>query len=80
MVEEQGGNKEQGGNQEQGTGGGRDQGSEEGVEHRRAMVTPRGKGRGPEAAMEVVAKAEVDEALREGDESNSKNECSFGLM
>ena len=72
--------EEQDGNQEQGTVRGMDQGSEDGVEHRGAMVTPRSKGRGPEAAMEAAVEADLDEALSEGDGSNSENPCSFGLM
>ena len=36
--------------------------------------------RGPEAAAEAAVEADLDEALSEGDGSDSENPCSFGLM
>ena len=71
--------EEQDGNQEQGTDRGSDQGSEEEAEYRGAMVTPRSKGRGPEAVMEGAVEADLNAALSDGDESDSGDECAFGL-
>ena len=74
MVEEQDGNLEQ--YTEDGSGRG------SGVEevHREARhVTPRGKGRGSEAVMEGAVEADLNAALSDGDESDSGDECAFGL-
>ena len=74
MVEEQDGNLLQ--HTEDGSGRGSD------VEevHREARhVTPRGKGRGSEAVMEGAVEADLNAALSDGDESDSGDECAFGL-
>ena len=74
MVEEQDGNLEQ--CTEDGSGRGSDV---EEVRREARHVTPRSKGRGPEAVMEGAVEADLDEALSDGDESDSDNECAFGL-
>ena len=73
--------EEQDGNQEQCTEEGSGQGSDVEEVYREAnFVTPRSKGRGTEATMEAMLVADMDEALRGGEEIDSDNECSFGLM